>query len=305
MKYIDKNPLRGSFNEYTRAYLHEAYSDGTFIPKLNEITSYANFRAKKYFKTSIPIGSEYEGWLDILLKEHNGRCCYCMRRIEREDVSVEHLVPESLPEGREEEEYQYYANYAPEIRTHVMTGNAFDKLVEETDVDIDLHVKMPHLIAHSNLFPACNTKEYACSCNNHRGNKRILPLMLMPDIEHKVEYTEQGLVELLYPETTDMSVKNTIDALDINSNHLQAIRKLWYKFSRKGIYMEWNDDISFDKMDSLIRQALDLAPYEVIPLEYQDFTREDGGSLKNFSLFLKYNWFYSYYSNKYPINPQV
>ena len=87
MKYIDKNPLRGSFNEYTRAYLHEAYSDGTFIPKLNEITSYANFRAKKYFKTSIPIGSEYEGWLDILLKEHNGRCCYCMRRIEREDVS--------------------------------------------------------------------------------------------------------------------------------------------------------------------------------------------------------------------------
>ena len=97
-------------------------------------------------------------------------------------------------------------------------------------------------------------------------------------------------------------VSNTLTHLDINMGILKTIRKLWYKFSQKQIVIPRNFAVDFGEMDTLMRLALDLSPTDIIPLEYQDLTREEkDGSLKNFSLFLKYNWFYTYYSNKYPL----
>lgn len=302
MKHIDKNPLRSYFDAYTRRYLHDASPEGVFFPELSSKTTYSNFNKAEYKDSSIPEGTPYKGWLEVLLAEQNHLCCYCMRHIEKQDVSVEHLVPESLPRDKAEEEYDYYASFSAEISEHVMTGQAFDKLAVETDVDIEHLERMPHLIAHSNLFPACNAKRYACSCNNHRKSERILPLMLMTDIEENVEYTENGEMALLYEETEDKMVERTNTALDINSKRLRSIRKLWYKFSRKGLFCEWNHTVTYPEMDNMVRIALDLAITDVIPIEYQDLLKEEAdGSLKNFSLFLQYNWFYNYYLNKYPI----
>lgn len=303
MKYIDKNPLRDCFDEYTRKYLRDAFQEGKFSPKLASTTTYENFSKTEYKDTAIPASSTYNGWLNVLFAEQHNLCCYCMRRIDRNSVSVEHLIPERLPKGKENEEYEFYANLSPEIREHVMTGHVFDKLAENQAIEIDELQNMPHLIAHSNLFPACSTKSHGCCCNNHRGKERILPVMLMEDIESHVIYREEGELEFNYDENTKkgkMAAK-TLEHLDINSVPLKLIRKLWYKFSRKRMFVEWNDPISYQKMDDMVRRALELTIDDVIPLEYQDLMAEEkDGKLLNFSVFLQYNWFYDYYIQKYP-----
>ena len=300
MKRIDKSLYREEFNVYSRDYLRDHLNrQGKFVPKLAEKKTYTDkFSANRYKKTAHPENSRFQGWRDILLAETRGRCCYCMRHLDKDLMSFEHIVPESC----EETEYNYYAEKSLDIREYVELGSKFDEEAENGPIDIDSLTKFPHFIAHSNLFPACQNTGHGCSCNNHRGKERILPLMLMSDIEEKVNYTEEGEMELLYDEDEDYMVSNTLTHLDINMGILKTIRKLWYKFSQKQIVIPRNFAVDFGEMDTLMRLALDLSPTDIIPLEYQDLTREEkDGSLKNFSLFLKYNWFYTYYSNKYPL----
>lgn len=300
MKRIDKSQYREEFNVYSRDYLRDHLNrQGKFVPKLAEKKTYTDkFSANRYKKTAHPENSRFQGWRDILLAETMGRCCYCMRHLDKDVMSFEHIVPEIC----EEADYDYYAEKTIDIREYVMLGIKFDQDAQNGLIDIDNLTKFPHLIAHSNLFPACQDTGNGCSCNNHRKNYKIIPLMLMSDIEDKVNYTEEGEMELLYDEDEDHMVSNTLTHLDINMGILKTIRKLWYKFSRKQIFVRWNHAIDYGEMDALMRRALDLSVADIIPLEYQDLIRqEDDGSLKNFSLFLQYNWFYNYYIHKYPL----
>lgn len=300
MKRIDKSLYREEFNVYSRDYLRDHLNrQGKFVPKLAEKKTYTDkFSANRYKKTAHPENSRFQGWRDILLAETRGRCCYCMRHLDKDLMSFEHIVPEIC----EEADYDYYAEKSVDIREYVMLGIKFDQEAQNGLIDIDSLTKFPHLIAHSNLFPACQDSGNGCSCNNHRKNYKIIPLMLMSDIEDKVNYTEEGEMELLYDEDEDKMVSKTLTHLDINMGILKTIRKLWYKFSRKQIFVRWDHAIDYGEMDALMRCALDLSVADIIPLEYQDLIRqEDDGSLKNFSLFLQYNWFYNYYIHKYPL----
>lgn len=300
MKRIDKSQYREEFNVYSRDYLKDHLNRrGVFVPKLADKKTYTDkFSATKYKKTAHPANNRLQGWREILLAETNGRCCYCMRHLDKDVMSFEHIVPEIC----EEADYDYYAEKSVDIREYVMLGIKFDQEAQNGLIDIDSLTKFPHLIAHSNLFPACQDTCNGCSCNNHRKNYKIIPLMLMSDIEDKVNYTEEGEMELLYDEDEDKMVSKTLTHLDINMGILKTIRKLWYKFSRKQIFVRWDHAIDYGEMDALMRRALDLSTTDIIPIEYQDLIRqEDDGSLKNFSLFLQYNWFYNYYIHKYPL----
>lgn len=296
MKYIDKSIHRREFDAYTKQYLTDARTkDGDFIPKLASKSSYDGFSNQKYKKMAIPEGSTYRGWLDLLLKEQDCRCCYCMRELNEDEVSVEHLVPESFEGLDETEEYEFYCSKASSIRDYVMTGNAFDHLVDEGQLDIDSLERMPHLIAHSNLFPACKTGCDGCSCNNNRGNKRILPLMLMEDVEGWMYYDKEGEMVLTYHETK--IADDTISYLDINTPTQKEIRHLWYLFSKKRIDPNVARAASFTEKEQQMKTAFDVGKIMDLPSTFFKYFTDDG----YWKLFLQYNWFYNYYLDKYPI----
>ena len=300
MIYIDKNIHKQDFDIYTKEYLKSAQNDmeGGFIPQLGDTASYGGFSKRDYKYTSIPEKSNFKGWSDILLQEQNGMCCYCMRKLDISEVSVEHLVPESFEGLDETEEYNFYASLAPQIRKNVITGSRFDNISNRIKIDVDKLSRMPHLIAHSNLFSACCPKGFGCSCNNHRGNHRVLPMMIMNNTNEWLKYDENGEFKLIYPDTE--IAKNTISHLDINSSGLKEIRELWYLFSRKKIYLEHDSDIEFKDRDDFIRKALNLDSTTVLPSKYHKYLRSDSDFY--WKQFLKFNWFYQYYLDNYPIN---
>lgn len=302
MEYIDKEKYREDFNVYSRDYLKDRKNSrtGLFNPRLADDRTYDKFSAKKYKKTAHPQGSGTEGWLKILLNETKGRCCYCMRRLPVDKISIEHLVPENFGDLIEIDEFNYYANKSQDIKENVVLGSVFDNNAHMQRIDVDKIKQFPHLIAHSNLFPACQNDTSGCSCNNHRGNKRIIPLMLMNDIKANIVYTEEGEMELLYPNEDGM-VEETKKHLDLNTDRLKTIRELWYKFSRKGITSKNCRKLNFVEIDGRIRKALDLKEDDIIPDRFQDYVREENGLCRYFELFLRYDWFYHYYSTNYPI----
>lgn len=300
MRYIDKNIHKQDFDIYTKEYLKSAqnYMEGSFIPQLGDKASYGGFSKKDYKYTSMSGKSNFKGWSDILLQEQNGMCCYCMRKLEISEVSVEHLVPESFEGLDETEEYNFYASLVPQIRQNVITGSRFDKISNRIKIDVDKLSRMPHLIAHSNLFSACCSNGIGCSCNNNRGNRRVLPMMIMNNTNEWLKYDKNGEFKLIYPDTE--IAKNTISYLDINSNELKEIRQLWFLFSRKNIFLEHDSDIKFKDRDKYIREALDFDSTTVLPIEYHKYLKNDSDFY--WKRFLKFNWFYQYYLDNYPIN---
>lgn len=298
MQFVDKSYNRDSFNEYTRDYLHKSQvAGGTgFIPKLADKTAYENFSNPVWKYQKISPQNPYDGWLSILMNDSDNRCCYCMCRLsETKDISVEHLIPESIPKADEADEFAFYAKHAPYLRDNVITGRSFDNLAEQGVLDIDQDPHMPHLIAHGNLFLACNNK-IGCSCNNHRHNSRILPLMLMPDVNTWTEYDSDGNFMLSHPSVDDS--RTTLGYLNLNDPTLIRIRRLWYLFSRKGICPSANRTYTTDEIDSMLRSALDIQDEtSVIPDEFIQFITED----HYWTRLLKYDWFYTYYLDKYPV----
>lgn len=295
MKQIDKNVHRAEFDIYTNQYLHDAQTDqGDFYPKLSLKESYYDGFSERKYKTRNITPSAFNGWLDVLMREQEeegiSRCCYCMRELKGNEISVEHLIPESFEGLDSEEEYKFYCKYAPELKRHVALGSTLDKISQRVKIDATQLKRKPHLIAHSNLFPACN-KEYGCSCNNDRHNFRILPLMLMQDVENGIRYKEDGKIIILHADFR--SVKATYENLQINRETLVQIRHLWYLFSRKQIKPTAQNATDENQMKSFIEQAFDGN----IEVKYQKYYNNEYYR----QLIPQYNWFYTYYSNKYPL----
>jgi hypothetical protein len=288
MRYIDKEIYQKDFDTYTIRYLQNAQAnDGTFIPPLESKSTFENFSQSKY-KLQPCHGSTHEGWLSILLEEQENRCCYCMRRLDNNSISVEHLVPESFEGLDEDDEYNFYATHASAIREYVITCRNFVKASKNLNIKNNEFKFMPHLIAHSNLFPACQSNKPGCSCNNHRGNHRILPLMLMPNVNSLVEYNTAGECILFH---CDIEASfSTLKHLDINTNALKKIRHLWYLFSHINLCPTSSSNNEFKDRDRLLRLAFGISPNEILPLEYQNFLSDT-----YWQLFLQYDWFFGYY----------
>lgn len=294
MKQIDKDEHRDEFDIYTNKYLYNAQTvQGDFYPKLSHKESYSCFSDKRYKSQNIA-SSAFNGWLDILMHEQEvdgiSRCCYCMRELKGNDISVEHLIPESFEGLDEKEEYKFYCKYSSQLKEHVALGSTLDKISHRLRIDASILKRKPHLIAHSNLFPACK-KDFGCSCNNDRHNYRILPLMLMQDVEKWVVYEKNGEVKILHPDI--LSVMETYKNLQINGTTLVQIRHLWYLFSRKLIKPTSQDATNEDRMRSFVEEAFDGdIDGDYIQYYSNEYYRQ---------LVPQYNWFYTYYSNNYPL----
>lgn len=296
MKHIDKSQYRTEFDIYTTKYLKDAQTDnGDFYPQLSSKSSYEDGFSESKYKTHTVAPSMFKGWLNVLKREQeeNGRslCCYCMRELQGNDISVEHLIPESFEGLDMQDEYRFYCTKASELKHHVVLGSTFDKISHRIRIDVSQLHRKPHLIAHSNLFPACKV-DFGCSCNNNRGNKRILPLMLMDGVEDWVIYNPEGKMQIMYTEDLP-AVIGTLMHLNINDETLVQIRHLWYLFSRKHLLPTLANASTEAGMQSLIEQAFDGN----VDKDYQQYYSNDYYR----ALVPQYNWFYTYYLNKYPL----
>lgn len=147
---------------------------------------------------------------NILLPEQGHRCCYCLKSLQS-GGSIEHIIPECVSE----EQIDYYMDLG-------LNGlNAQNICHTKLYMDgISIPGQYPHEVAYYNFAMAC------LKCNNERrGNKKIFPLFLVPDIKNEVRYNRQT-GKAFWNNEPDI-YDPTIEKLDLNSDQLKAIRSVW------------------------------------------------------------------------------
>ena len=304
MRFIDKSLRREDFNAYTVKFLQDCLTpEGDFFPPVDKKNCYEAF-SKPDYKQGRAFHTGKNGWLTVLAEEQNRHCCYCMKRISTEEVSVEHVIPESFENLDETEEYAFYASHSEEIKNYVELESTTKERKYLSKSEVASMVKFPHLVAHGNLTVACmwkkNGTEIGCCCNNVRGNERILPLMLMSDVEQNVKYQEDGSMLVFYP-NTDGIVVDTIASLRLNNNTLVEVRMLWYKIS----LTEYNRDalLGLDRIGRTVffKHLFNKNTFSEIDIRYSKYA--DGVNSDTpvyWNLLMQYDWYLDYYRANSP-----
>ncbi len=298
MKFIDKYLYAKEAHAVNVRYLQDCFQ-GAGQPMLppvdNPDRSFEDFKKPQYRICD----NGQLGWQDLLILEQDCRCCYCMRRIERHKMNVEHVVPKSLSGKRGQQEYNNYAKYAPALRDFVMMSDQFASKNFVFATDIEKEQKMPHITAIANLLAACNGKRgepnTGCCCNNTRQDSFIIPLMLMPDCDRRVDYDENGIFSVLPIEESLLEISN-----ELNDETYSQVRQIWYKISGTSFTMaEIKAMDGFLDRVRLFKTAFGVEDFEKLPDSIKKFA---GSTIPQrdfyWDLLLSYDWFYDYYQDR-------
>lgn len=162
------------------------------IKKKHEPRSLTEFRKKvgaAYSNADFP----KDDVRDSLLEEQGGLCAYCMSRISKDSMKIEHWIPQKN---------EYYAD------THSQSD--CDKLA----------------IEYGNMLGVCPGKGFGTghdhdTCDTHRGNKRIKVTPLDEYIVGTIRYDHKGFIA-----SSDDSIQIDIqETLNLNEESLVANRK--------------------------------------------------------------------------------
>lgn len=164
----------------------------------------------------------YRDMQEILLREQNNRCCYCMKLLSDDDITIEHVIPKSTDDQAIFDEYM---NCMPNFKGYVELSKQF--------LNIPHHSTPPYplIYAYYNLTASCKgvtfisgAKQKSQSCNNFRNDKFITPMMFYSDIKQQFEYYEDG--EAKWP--NEPNEEPSIVVLGLNDNMLKMIRRMWF-----------------------------------------------------------------------------
>lgn len=295
MEYIDKNENLFEGNSNTNDYLCESYDETQhcFIPKIN----YDSFNNKKY-RYGVDGCS---GLISLLMKEQKGRCCYCMARIEPNSIAVEHVIPQSFNSLNAQDEFNYYISQSPLLNQNVQLTDDFEKIqFESTEQIRDEIVKYPHVIAYVNLVASCKgfiqPNGHSCFCNNPRGNKRIVPFMLMEETPASIGYNKLGII---ISKNNDFNAKETFKILNLNDETLKEIRLLWCKMSKTEKNIDEIINSEHKARINLFKQIFSLEDFTQLEERWKKYVPAQEPSSVYWKLFIKYDWFYTYYRNEY------
>lgn len=255
MNYINKTANPDTANAIINDFLRETQSRG-------------NEPAYHVF-TLTPLKNQLR---DILIDEQQGYCCYCMRRLNKDDsTTLEHVIPK----GTNETEYNSYLTRYAGFFSHIIHKNEF--------VRTWIYPPYPHSVAYYNLMASCKgiltQGSTSCSCcNNKRMRKEIMPLPFIPGIRSIIKYAPGGQI---YAGDCDSRKDDAIKELNLNYQTLKDIRSLWYHAKKKGIKVTAKDEL-LAVFDGDIMN---------MPTHLQQYYKND----YYFTLFLNYEWFYEYY----------
>lgn len=308
MRYIDKTLNLEEGNSYSSDFLCESFNedDKCFYPTISSKQAYENFSNKKYRYGD----KSHRGFEPLLVEEQKNYCCYCMGKIESHNVTLEHIIPESFDVNQNpNNEFAYYTGYAPILSLNVELASTFTKKQFFTKEDIKKIEKYPHLISYVNIAASCHgiidkKDGTSCFCNNPRGNKRIIPLMLMENSPSIVTYNQLGIININLKKE---EAESTIKALQLNNDTLQEIRMLWYKISRTSRTVM--DVISISSLKDkiiLFKEIFNTNDYTTLEDKWKSYVpvpqlnNIDQSETVYWNLFIKYEWFYEYYKQSYP-----
>jgi hypothetical protein len=224
-----------------------------------------------------------ENFNDLLLEEQKGFCCYCMRKIPVNKLTLEHVMPRNIKTDIANEVKHYYQFISPQRVQYLSQINPNNKLK---------YPPYPHCIAYENLTASCDGSIYeeggkyrlhAC-CNNKRENEKIIPLFFLPRIHYILIYEEDG--RLTYTEEYD----STIKSLNLDCNSLRLIRKVWACIRNNNVKIA---DVRAAEKDKSLRKDI------IVQL---GLDRTEESNIKNdlyWELLLQFHWFYGYFGLKY------
>ncbi len=261
MRYIDKS-------DFVYSRKGESISN-EFIDKQWINGRYTNLKYKYL--------GHYKKELDSLIfSEQNGFCCYCMRELTPKNITLEHVIPNSLNDQVEFDKYINTGFISNNI--YLWDGNVNNKI---------LPPPYPHFVAYENLVGSCNGEldnKYEC-CNNKRQINQIIPLFFMKNISERVGYAKDGALDF---DDNDITLKETLDVLCLNHSSLQMFRRMWYVISSQYNIMDVLDAVD-DK---------DLRTEMLFLKGVQAEARKTFNNIHYWILFFQFYWFYYYYRNK-------
>ena len=285
MQYIDKYKLHDQGHSINVHFLQSCWNEeeGRMYPDIAN----ANALYDEYKKTVFR-----DKWLPVILDEQQGRCCYCMRKIDTSSLNIEHVVPRSTKGIEGHEDFKTYANAAPAIQDHVSLCEDFPSIGSKEE--ITAMAKMPHSIAHSNLLASCKgvsgiEKEGVCCCNQARGDSYLTPLMLMQNGVANVTYSKNGFMYLVKEDKSWTTVINKL-----NSDSFLQIRSVWFHFSRTNYSVEQITAISgIVERINLFKTAYNINNFESLDIEIQKYSGIDSSTY--WEILMAFDWFYGFY----------
>ena len=232
----------------------------------------------------------------LLLAEQNHYCCYCMRKIYDDGLhprhtTLEHILPH---DSKEADSVLYMANAPRWYRKNVKWIS--EAMVARLDKRVPLP-PYPHFLAYENLAASCDGTigpigvasfgKLHNTCNNKRGERKIVPLFYMRHVKDIVSYDDSG--HILFDERYKSTL---IDGLNLDYSTLVLIRRAWseiaYYHNPNEVFEAISDK---DKRTEILE---DMALEE----EYKDSFMND----TLWQLLTEYTWFYQYYKKKRACN---
>jgi len=211
--------------------------------------------------------SYYDDFTSVLLENQNNLCCYCMKIINKDDCTLEHIIPHKIKTHKEFDSYLI----CDELNNNVIFNKSFDRQNK-----IIPPQKHPHDIAYYNLVVSCDSNSH---CNHHRGNKYIKPLFYDKNITKKIEYDNEGMV---YSEEYENELSSVGISTDID---LLLYRKVWKSLADQ-----------LDSIDKVTDEYIELVISNL--MEYRYFQRLINnfiGKNNKKEILKEYKWFFSYY----------
>ncbi len=267
MQFIDKQNIENESkgNAIVNKFLEDQWDDS--LHKYINL-DYSTFENKEMKK--------------LVSKEQSDFCCYCMRRLTAQNITLEHIIPNNIKSKKDYlEEVKRYMDFSEVLRNNISVWD------EQKFSQLQTTPPFPHFVAYQNLVASCNgelidkneskLKLHQC-CNNRRENDFVIPYFYIPDIVQEISYTKEG--DIIYKEELEDSIKR----LNLNDSTLKLLRKAWY-FLGKTVSVT---EIEAGKNILKRREILDEA----------DINQAIKNTLLSdiyWNLFCEYKWFHSYY----------
>lgn len=238
----------------------------------------------------------------LLHQEQDGFCCYCMRHLTvGHHTSLEHVMPHHCNKKNDKLDYKttnYYRRFNKNFRkvTYIQLNGSTRQW--------QVGPKYPHFCAYENLVLSCDgslfidedrirnlypSKLHLC-CNEFRGNKRIVPIFFLPNVNELFVYKDDGSIGIsnkVKSPLRQIELSDTIDALALEHNRLQIIRQVWYFIAKSHLY--GINEVKAAISDEVLRRdilAVCGVPFSIAKRVNQSIY---------WSLLCDYYWFYRYF----------
>lgn len=220
MEYIDKTALEDEGEAIIGSFLKRLKAEGANYPQ----DLYQVFKSDKD-ETGVDSQAKL---VDVLLKEQEYRCCYCMRRLTKEnEVTLEHLI---LNRITRQDEFITYFKRKTVLNEKVCL--AFD-FIHNDESKVPPY---PHTVAYQNLTASCNGRIMSSSrtvycCNLKRGKEYVEPVVLYDTIRAEIDYKQNGRAVW----NGEQNSIPTLNKLGLNDAILRMVRRIWIYSKDNGI----------------------------------------------------------------------